>query len=83
MPRYRRPVAPPKRPEPPPLEVDDPRIIIAGLLAWVVAGIVLVVLDLTGTSIPGWWHWMTATGSALGVLGVRVVTGRAKRARGV
>lgn len=74
-------MAPPLRPEPPPLEVDDPRIIAVGLAGWAVALVVLVVLDLTGTSVPGWWHAMCVAGTALGVLGVRVVTQRQARSR--
>jgi peptidoglycan/LPS O-acetylase OafA/YrhL len=72
-------VAPPLRPDPPPLEVDDPRIIGVGLALWAVALVVLVALDLSGTSIPGWWHVMCVAGTALGVLGVRVISRRAAR----
>lgn len=78
---YGQPVAPPRRPDPPPLEVDDPRVIVVGLATWLVALVVLAVLDLSGSSIPGWWMWMCAAGVGLGVLGIRVIGKRQARAR--
>jgi hypothetical protein len=69
-------------PAPAPLEVDDWRLIGAGVLLWAVALVVLVVLDAAGTSVPGWWLWMCGTGVVLGLLGVRIQLRRAVRRTG-
>jgi hypothetical protein len=68
-------------PAPPPLEVDDWRLVGAGTAAWVVALVVLVVVDLSGGSVPGWWLWMCGVGIALGLLGVRIQLRRSARRR--
>jgi hypothetical protein len=69
----------PSRPAPPPLEVDDWRLVGAGVLLWAVAFAVLGVADLAGASVPGWWLWMCGVGVALGLVGVRIVRRRATR----
>lgn len=74
-------MAPPRRPEPPPLEVDDPRVVGAGIALWAIGLLVLGALDLTGTSIPGWWMWMCVVGIVLGGFGYRVVAKRQRRAQ--
>ena len=59
------------RPDPPPLETDDVRIVAAGGVAFAVALLVLFALDLAGKDIHGWWLGMCAYGVFLGVIGVR------------
>jgi hypothetical protein len=60
-----------RRPDPPPLETDDVRVVAGGTAAWAVALVVLLVLRLAGVEVAGWWLVMCACGTALGVLGVR------------
>ncbi|MCW2623018.1 MAG: hypothetical protein JWL64_2620 [Frankiales bacterium] len=72
-------VHPVTRSAPPPLEVDDWRLVAAATALWVIALIVLVTIDLTGGSIPGWWLWMCGFGTALGLLGIRILRRRSAR----
>ena len=60
-----------RRPDPAPLETDDARLVAAGTLLWVVAGVVLGVADLSGADVHGWWLAMCGWGTALGLVGVR------------
>ena len=60
-----------RRPDPPPLETDDVRVVAGGTAAWAVALVVLLVLRLAGTDVAGWWLAMCACGTALGLVGVR------------
>jgi hypothetical protein len=60
-----------RKPDPPPLETDDVKIIAGGTAAWAVALMVLVVLRLTGRDIHSWWIAMCACGALLGLVGVR------------
>lgn len=60
-----------RRPDPPPLETDDVKIVAAGTALWLVALVVLVVLRLTRDDIRDWWVEMCAAGVALGLLGIR------------
>ena len=60
-----------RRPDPPPLETDDVRIVAAGTAVWAVAFVVLVVLRLADEDIHGWWLWMCGSGALLGLVGVR------------
>jgi hypothetical protein len=69
----------PTRPDPPPLETNDVAIVAGGTALWAVALVVVVVLRLTGQDVHGWWIWMCASGTALGLLGVRTCA-RRKRA---
>lgn len=62
---------PERRPDPPPLETDDVRIVAAGTAVWAVAFVVLLVLRLTGNDIHAWWLQMCAAGALLGLVGVR------------
>ena len=71
------PPAPPRRPDPEPLEADDARVIAVGTALWLTALAVLTVLDLAGTRVPGWWLWMCVAGAGLGLLGVRFTRRRA------
>lgn len=60
-----------RRPDPPPLETDDVRVVAAGTALWAVALLVLVVLRLAGLGVHTWWIAMCACGAVLGLLGVR------------
>lgn len=51
-------------------------MVTAGTVLWAVALLVVGVLDLTGTSIPGWWTWMCALGAGLGALGAAKLSRR-------
>jgi len=66
-----RAVVPERRPDPPPLETDDVRIVAAGTAAWAIALVVLLVLWAAGTDVHSWWLWMCAAGALLGLAGVR------------
>lgn len=62
---------PERRPDPPPLETDDVRIVAGGTVLWAIAFVVLLVLRLTDHDIHGWWIEMCAAGALLGLVGVR------------
>lgn len=62
---------PARRPDPPPLETDDVRIVGVGTALWALALVVLVAARLGGADVRGWWLAMCAAGAALGLLGVR------------
>ena len=70
-------MAPPRRPDPEPLETDDVRAVTVGTIAWGVLLVVLLVsyprLDDDGR---GSWVWIAAAGFALGLVGVRHVRRR-------
>ena len=74
-----RPAAP-RHPDPEPLELDDTRVVLVGTVLWALGLVVLVVLDLAGVRVPGWWLQMCLAGIALGLLGLRFVA-RRKAAR--
>ena len=61
-----------------PLPVDLRRVILAGVLAWLVALIVIGVLALTGTT-TGRGVWVCLTGMLLGGLGLVWERRRARR----
>ena len=75
-----RPAAP-RHPDPEPLELDDTRVVLVGTVLWAVALVVLVVRDLAGLRVPGWWLQMCLAGIALGLLGLRFVARRKAAAR--
>ena len=60
-----------RRPDPPPLETDDVKIVAAGTAVWAIALVVLLVLRLAGTDVRTWWIQMCAAGALLGLVGVR------------
>jgi hypothetical protein len=62
---------PERRPDPPPLETDDVRIVAGGTVLWAVAFVVLLALRLTDHEIHAWWIEMCAAGALLGLVGVR------------
>ena len=69
------------RPDPEPLELDDTRVVAAGTAAWLAALVGLLVADLVGTSVPGWWPVMCLCGVALGVVGLRYIARRKQAVR--
>ncbi|MGB8652126.1 MAG: DUF2530 domain-containing protein [Mycobacteriales bacterium] len=60
-----------QRPDPPPLETDDVRIVAGGTALWAIGLVVLVALRAAGTDVHTWWIVMCASGFVLGLLGVR------------
>jgi hypothetical protein len=61
----------PRRPDPPPLETDDVKLVAVGTLAWAVGLVVLLALAAVDVDVQGWWIAMCAYGVALGLVGVR------------
>jgi hypothetical protein len=70
-----------RRPDPEPLETDDRPIVIAGLVLWVVAFVVLVVFfrDDLRRHHATWWLWSCGIGVALGLYGLRFAARRNRR----
>jgi len=70
-------MAPPRRPDPEPLETDDVRAVTVGTVAWGVLLLALLAayprLDDDGR---GSWVWIAAAGFGLGLVGVRHVRRR-------
>jgi len=60
-----------RRPDPPPLETDDVKIVAGGTAAWAIAFVVLLIARVAGAGVHTWWIVMCACGAALGVVGVR------------
>lgn len=60
-----------QRPDPPPLETDDVKVVAIGTVLWGAGLLVLAVLRLTGAAeVQDWWLVMCACGLALGLYGV-------------
>ena len=60
------------RPDPPPLETDDVKVVAAGTAAWALALLVLLALRVSGEAeVRDWWMGMCGYGIALGLFGVR------------
>jgi len=60
------------RPDPPPLETDDARVVLVGTALWAAALVVLLVLLVADvTEVRGWWLAMCGYGIALGLYGMR------------
>ena len=59
------------RPDPPPLETDDVKVVTLLTSGWVLALLVLAVLRLVGVETQDWWFAMCGYGIALGLFGVR------------
>ena len=68
-----------RREDPPPYELDDVRVVAVGTALWVLVLVVLLVADLAGARVPGWWPLMCVAGIVLGLLGLRVTRRRAAR----
>lgn len=56
-----------RRPAPPPLEANDPRVTIVGTMAWAIALAVLLVLREQIPASDRWWIWTCAVGVAMGL----------------
>jgi hypothetical protein len=56
---------PPRRPAPPPLETNDVGVAAAGTVAWLIALLVLLVVDLPEGAT--WWRWVCVTGIGIGL----------------
>ena len=69
-----------RRPAPPPLEANDPRVTIVGTVAWAIALAVLLVLREQIPASDRWWIWTCAVGVAMGLFALWYVP-RFKRAR--
>lgn len=60
------------RPDPPPLETDDVKVVAIGTMLWAIGLLVLLLLIVTeAAEVPGWWLAMCGYGIALGLFGVR------------
>ena len=59
-----------QRPDPPPLETDDVKVVTLGTALWGAGLLVLVVLRLTGADLQAWWFAMCACGIGLGLFGI-------------
>lgn len=67
----------PRRPDPPPLPTDNRLPALAGLAAWLVAGIVLALLHTTVLRHgDGWWYETVGTGLLIGLIGLALVARR-------
>ncbi len=60
------------RPDPPPLETDDVKVVAVGTAAWALGLLVLLGLAATDAAdVSGWWIGMCVYGIALGLFGIR------------
>ena len=77
------------RPDPPPLETDDVKVVAIGTMLWAIGLLVLLLLIVTeAAEVPAWWLGMCGYGIALGLFGVRYCKRRhdaieRDRARGI
>jgi RsiW-degrading membrane proteinase PrsW (M82 family) len=71
----------PRRPDPQPLETDDRPLVVAGVVAWLVGFVVLVVFfrDDLHRHHTTWWLWTCLIGIALGLYGLRFAHRRQQR----
>ena len=68
-----------RRPDPPPLETDDVKVVGVGTALWAVGLVVLGVLRLAdAVEVRGWWLVMCAVGVLLGLVGMRYCHRRQK-----
>jgi fatty acid desaturase len=60
-----------RRPDPAPVQTDDRRAVLAGLVLWLVALVVLLLLagELVARGLF-WWLWTVVVGLALGIVGL-------------
>jgi H+/Cl- antiporter ClcA len=68
-------VTQPRRPDPEPLKTDDAVTILTGTVLWVVALVVLLIIQPTQT----WWIWTCVVGIGLGLFGLAFVRRRDAR----
>lgn len=69
---------PPRRPDPPPLDTDDRPLVVAGMVLWAVAFVVLVVFfrDDLHRHHASYWIWSCLIGIGLGLYALRFVSRR-------
>lgn len=53
-----------------PIQVDSVRIVLAGLVGWAVALVVVLVVPALHTGDRSWWPWACVTGLVLGLVGL-------------
>ncbi len=65
-------MAPPRRPDPPPLHTDVFRTVLVGVVLWAVAFVVLAagVRSPLRTHHATWWLWTCVAGIGLGLIGL-------------
>ena len=56
-----------------PVAVDTARIVVAGLVCWAVALVVVLAVPALHTADRHWWPWSCVTGLVLGLLGLAYV----------
>lgn len=70
-------MAPPRRPDPKPLETDDVRVVALGTGLWALALVAALLLnDRLDDDGRGSWVWVAAAGVVLGLIGLRHVVRR-------
>jgi Protein of unknown function (DUF2530) len=68
---------PERRPDPPPLETNEVRVLYVGTLAWLVAFVILLpYYDRLMTAGRAWWVWTCLAGFGLGLWGIYLVRRR-------
>lgn len=76
----RSPLFPPRRPEPPPLEGNDVKIVTIGTLVWAVAfASLLPFYDRLVANEREWWLWTCLAGLGLGLFGIHLTRRRRGR----
>ena len=69
-----------RRPDPPPLETDDAKVVLFGTALWAAGLVVLLVLRFADLAdVRDWWLGMCLYGIALGLFGVLYVRRRSPR----
>lgn len=70
-------MAPPRRPDPEPIEVDEVAIVVWGTVLWGVALVAILVLgDRVDDEGRASWGWIAAAGLFLGLIGIRYIRRR-------
>lgn len=60
-----------RRPDPAPVKTDDRKAYLVGLIAWVIALVLVIVFLPTLTADGrGWWLWTCIAGLGLGLIGL-------------
>ena len=59
-----------RRPDPPPLETDDVRVVLVLTTGWALALLVLTLRAAAGGRVHTWWFILCVCGLALGLVGV-------------